>query len=49
VPLKEGGELQGDMSRIPHFLGNWLTESGDAVGLTCRSHFTLPPPKKIPV
>jgi hypothetical protein len=33
------------MSRLPHFLDNWLTDGGEVVRLTGRPPFT---PKKIP-
>jgi hypothetical protein len=29
------------MSRLPHFLDNWLTDGGEAVGIMRRSRFTL--------
>jgi hypothetical protein len=36
-----------ETSRIPHFLDNWLKDSGEVLRFTRRPHFT-PPPRKIP-
>jgi hypothetical protein len=40
-----GGPLGCEMSRIPHFLDNRLTDGGEVVSLTRRPLFT---PRKIP-
>jgi hypothetical protein len=41
-----GGPEGCEMSRLPHFLDNRLTDGGEVVSLTRRPH--LYPPRKIP-
>jgi hypothetical protein len=46
IPVTGREDQQGcEMSRLPHFPDNWLTDSGEVVRLTCRLLFT---PRKIP-
>jgi hypothetical protein len=33
-----------EMSRLPHFLDNWLTDGSEVASLACQPHFT---PRKI--
>jgi hypothetical protein len=40
-----GGSWDFEMSRLPHFLDNWLTDGGEVVRLTHQPPFT---PRKIP-
>jgi hypothetical protein len=41
IPVTHHGSPQGcEMSRLPHFLDNWLTDGGKAVSLTCQMPFT---------
>jgi hypothetical protein len=39
-----GGPYDCEMSRLPHFLDNRLTDGGEVVGLKRRPPFTPPPP-----
>jgi hypothetical protein len=31
-----GGPKSCEMSRLPHFLDNWITDGGEFVSLTCQ-------------
>jgi hypothetical protein len=41
VKLTRGGTQDCETSRLPHFLGNYLTDWGEVVSLTPRPPFTL--------
>jgi hypothetical protein len=45
IPVTGRGSPQAcETSRLPHFLDTRLTYGGEVVSLTCRPHFTPPPP-----
>jgi hypothetical protein len=41
--IGHGGPKGCEMSRLPHFLDNWLTDGGEVVGPTCQEATIYPP------
>jgi hypothetical protein len=47
IPVRDpGGSLGYEMSRLPHFLDNQLTDGSEVVRLMDLPPFTPPPPRK---